>query len=398
LNIRNYIDDVLVLRERLQLTGLGTLKIVRQNTEIEDGKFSPREARLLFTSEENIAEEDILSNAISEGEEISLDEAREKVLEYIDTIKFEINRGNEFEIRGICILYRDEDSSVRVRTDPSFLPDPDSFGLESFELTSDEEMEEKPVDPKEKLPDQEKSRIHVDTDQDMRKFEETYIDRKPAEEKKAGTPEPSVSPVQISEVSDSESNKKSGSGTRRVLLISSAAVILILAAVLFIPMNGDSGFNKIDFGKFFEDLQDQPVPEEEDDMENQEQPDDDFDFEDMVRDFEEDIDSATEMENALSPGTHETTDTEKKPLDEEMIQEDYVEYHIIAGSFKNYENAREVQKELTLLGYPSIIIEPGNGIFRVSAISFRDKTTALNELVKFRDKTGRENAWLMNLE
>jgi len=76
----------------------------------------------------------------------------------------------------------------------------------------------------------------------------------------------------------------------------------------------------------------------------------------------------------------------------------YIEYHIIAGSFESGSNAQELQQKLTMAGYPSMILNTGDGFYRVSANSYTDKEKALQELYLFREREQMENAWLMALE
>jgi cell division protein FtsN len=116
----------------------------------------------------------------------------------------------------------------------------------------------------------------------------------------------------------------------------------------------------------------------------------------MVNDFEKEFDSKTEAENALDP----SKDNKLQIPETVVVPEKQAEgsYHIIAGSFRDTENAEALQRKLAMEGYPAVVIEPGNGIYRVSAIAFTNKNKALEELVRFRKQTGLEDSWLMTLE
>ena len=108
------------------------------------------------------------------------------------------------------------------------------------------------------------------------------------------------------------------------------------------------------------------------------------------RNMEAAIDSLTRLEHALRiPGD----------IQQELIVPSlYSEYHIIAGSFSSPKNADELQKELSLQGFPTRIIDRGDGFYRVSALSFSDKEKALQELEAFRENTSFKSAWVLGLK
>jgi len=105
------------------------------------------------------------------------------------------------------------------------------------------------------------------------------------------------------------------------------------------------------------------------------------------------IDSITAQENALV--LPETTE----PIVSEVISNpEYEEFHIIAGSFKDKVNAGILQKSLTEQGYPALVIQQGDQLYRVSAVSFKDKEEGLQELSRFKQKTRNNAAWLLKLK
>jgi nucleoid DNA-binding protein len=393
LNIQNYIADALTFRKKVYFPGLGTLKIVRHDADIDEGSFVPPNSKLVFSAGETLPDDEFLQNKISEGEEISKEEANQRILEYIDEIKFAFNKGEEYEIPGVCKLRMDEDNNIQLTQDPEFLPDPTEFGLESFELEGfEDEGKGDYGNDVEQDNGQKSERIEMalDGDPDMHKFEETYIRRKQAEQEQEEPvfkpPQPPETPPTYPGVGSGEKGKSN----RNTIWIISGSIVVILAALILIPLKTSLFNESINFDDIFGGSDEMEVNDDFSDVE-----DEDFNFDEMVNEMERDIDSATRMENALAP-----TEGYEETIEEPSIEpvKEYVEYHIIAGSFRDLDNAQDLQKELTLLGYPSLIIEPGNGIYRVSAISFKDKVTALNELVKFRESTGLSTAWLMNLE
>ena len=57
-----------------------------------------------------------------------------------------------------------------------------------------------------------------------------------------------------------------------------------------------------------------------------------------------------------------------------------------------------MQKSLTRMGYQAVVIKQGDQLYRVSAISFRDKEKGLRELEIFRNRTKNHAAWLLGLK
>lgn len=70
-------------------------------------------------------------------------------------------------------------------------------------------------------------------------------------------------------------------------------------------------------------------------------------------------------------------------------------YYLIAGSFRLAENARTLKDELASEGYPSEILEAGNGYLRVSMSAFDNKEEALQSLQRIRQQPGRQSVWLL---
>lgn len=424
MNIHNYIADFLLSNDKLYLPGLGSLEKVRKEAGLNEGKIEPPGYDLIFTSEENPDDENRLARMIASGEDISLEESQQRVLEYIDDIKFSFNKEEVFHIENVCSLELDENNNIVVEKDPDFIIDPEYYGLESFEIDNFEAEEEdsgaeiKDEEEEDQEFYSEKMGRVLDEEQDMRKFEETYIrgpqkaesqaseheeDKSKTEDVRkdegaspASTPSESIPqpppppPVPPVPPRSEEDHSKSKKGKRILVFgLSLAAVAAIIVGFFILFPTEVRIFEQTDIS--FEDIfgkkEEMKVDDDFSDIKDEE-----FDIDNLVDELEEDLDSSEKMEHAL-----DITGDEEKTAAEEEVSE-YVEYHIIAGSFRDYKNAQELQQELTLQGYPSLVLEPGTGIYRVSAASFNDKVTALNRLVEFREKTGLETAWLMNLE
>ena len=102
----------------------------------------------------------------------------------------------------------------------------------------------------------------------------------------------------------------------------------------------------------------------------------------------------SKMENALVPYEK----VQDKDILNPVVTGEYKEFHIIAGSFKDTERAQKLARDLTMKGYPARILEQGNNLYRVSALSFKDKEAGIKELQRFRGQTKNNAAWLLGLD
>ncbi len=377
MNIHQYSQEVLIFSGKLILPGFGCIKVEKQPAVADKGKFTPPSSRLIFDQSISMDDE-VLSTKISEAEEIDREESKQMVMEFIDQIKFAIDRGDIYKIEGLGTLSRNENNDIVIERDPEFILDFESYGLESFELDefADEEgfVEETEKDEKK---EEILEKPDVPDDTGLKEKDEKFVgltEEKISEE----TSEQSWEGEEITE-------EDSRSANRGVVWVILGLVVIIVSGIFLYQPITDFISNR---NNSFDFLKDDELSIDDDFSDAEEG---EFSFDKLVDELEGDIDSATSIENAMNisePGFNSP-----RPLNE-----NFTEYHIIAGSFRDFENAKELQQSLTLEGYQSLIIEPGNGIYRVSAMSFTDKPTALVKLIEFRDKSGLSEAWLMNLE
>lgn len=89
-----------------------------------------------------------------------------------------------------------------------------------------------------------------------------------------------------------------------------------------------------------------------------------------------------------------TGDEEQQAVQE--TTEETPGFYIIAGSFKNLQNATELQDKLTSKGFPAEIIYTDNRMYRVSVKSYFSKEKAIEELPMVRKSSGLDNAWVLS--
>ncbi len=89
---------------------------------------------------------------------------------------------------------------------------------------------------------------------------------------------------------------------------------------------------------------------------------------------------------------------EAKPAVSEpvVIPEISIVHYLVAGSFKNYDNAVNLKRDLEEQGYSAEILDFGNDFYRVAMASFRDREKAIGELYKLRSVREFESVWLLS--
>ena len=99
-----------------------------------------------------------------------------------------------------------------------------------------------------------------------------------------------------------------------------------------------------------------------------------------------------EVVEEVQPVPPETMQAEDEPQAEPIPAS---QYFLIAGSFKNHENAIRFNDRLVNDGYPSVVLEPENNLFRVALNSFVSKDEAIRALGEVRKNPARSDAWLL---
>ena len=355
-----YIKDQLLFKGRITLPGLGTLELVKESARIKGKKIIPPGTWIVFNP--GLSKDDgKLAQSLASAEEIDIEEARQKVLELIDAVVFKLNKGEAFIFEGLGKLFRDNENTIQFEKDDSFIVDFDTFGLESFELETIEEEGSSPVESIQSQPDTHKTSI-------------------PAVEPQSQPPPPPQPKPQPQIVTPAFTGKNN----RNIFWILSGAIVVILTGFIVLKLTtnvfDNTSFTFFNFGQndslmtVFEDVNQETAGT-------------------LPGELEKTLDSMLKMENALAPDEMMQDRSLLNPVE----SRGYKEFHIIAGSFKDTKRAQKLARDLTLRGYPARILEQGNDLYRVSALSFKDKETGLTELQRFRGQTKNNAAWLLGL-
>ena len=107
---------------------------------------------------------------------------------------------------------------------------------------------------------------------------------------------------------------------------------------------------------------------------------------------------STNNETETNEETSEETSEETAEIVKEVVKEKVTpgQFYIIAGSFKDYQKAENLYKELSAKGYSeSKILDPVNKFSRVVIGSYNDEGQARGELKKLRKQYNDESIWLL---
>jgi hypothetical protein len=104
------------------------------------------------------------------------------------------------------------------------------------------------------------------------------------------------------------------------------------------------------------------------------------------------IDNNTEKKDALY---YQEPQKPARPADEEELKPQYSEFHIIAGSFKNIENAEMFANELREKGFNPEILNSGENLIRIAIYTYSSETEALTKLYKLRETSEIKSVWIL---
>jgi nucleoid DNA-binding protein len=331
--IGKYIKMLLDERRVVILPGFGNLEVkLPEGEESPSGKrINPPGVSVRFDS--GFSKDDKgLAEALAAGEELENEEAHQRVLELVDAIKFELDKGEEFLLPGTGTFSRDDDGKIHFQADPAWVLEPGLYGLESMDLLELEELPE----------------------------EESGEEAEP-EIRAAPNVTPLAAPV-----------PQPGPRRWRVIWLVAITLIVVLVILILIPPkeveNGDEG------GRFFNRKPNREVVK-------QDKPSRD------KRESEADVPAVTpEPENPVPEPEVE----QPSPVSESN------RYFIVAGSFKNLKNASDLQDKLKEKGYQAEVMITENRMYRVSVASYATKEEAEKGLIEINAVPGLQSCWLLS--
>lgn len=388
--IGKYVRALLDERKQVVLPGFGNLQVkMPEEAESPSGnRIDPPGISVKFDS--GFSKDDgLLAGAIVAAEGMDDDEARQRVLELVDAIKFALDRGDSYYLPDTGTFSRDGDGKVGFKTEPTWVLEPGQFGLESMDLLELEELpttkepEEKTAAAETAVPEQDSK---ADTDSEVKADSEPKPDAEPETKTEVIPPEPPPArpaprpaPRPASSVTPLAPREAKAKPRKwRVVWIVAALLIVILAVLIVIPSdltNGGKGTLKFLHKRPKREVV-QPVSTSPSDA--------------AVAGTEGE---AAEPEQEL---IQDPAELEKEPVIEPPVQaEEPHPYFIIAGSFKNLGNASDLQDKLNGRGYTAEVMMTENRMYRVSVASFATQTEAERALAQIKAEPGLESVWLL---
>ncbi len=331
--IGRYIRMLLEDGKRVILAGFGNLEIkAPEGPEPPSGKrISPPGTRVRFDT--GFSKDDgELAAVLAAGEELDSDEAQQRVLELVDTIKFALDKGEDYLLPDAGTFSRDEDGKIRFQADSGWIIEPDQFGLESMDLL---ELEE--------LPEEEPGKNGTET---------ASVVKTSSEQEPASKVTPLATPLPKPK-------------NRRWLVIWLVVAALIVALVVLILIPTQEGEEEGKGRRFFNRNADKEVVDQ-----------------DLSSPEQEDAETTTQVEE---PEVVEPLPVDKTPS-----------FFIIAGSFKNLKNASDLQDQLNGRGYEAEVMVTENRMYRVSVASYASKEEAEKGLYDITSEPGLQSCWLLS--
>ncbi len=332
--IGKYIKQLLEEGKRVILPGFGNLEIKETGGSVPTSGSRIDPPGLSVRADTGYSKDDgLLASVFANGEKLDLEEAGQRVLELVDSIKFALDKGDFFTIPETGTLSRDDDGKVHFKTDPGWVLEPDQYGLESMDLL---ELEELPVE------------------QEEEPVPGGAVEQSSA--RSAGEKTPPPAPVKP------PVKTKRRFSRWKVIWIIAGSLIVVLALLILMP----------------EDLlrsQKSEVESEKVEIPQQE----------AERPQQETEHPQPEIESQKVESEHQQPTVEVAN-----------NFFIIAGSFKHLKNASELQDKLKGRGYPAEVLITENRMYRVSVISYATKREAERGLAGVKGEPGLESSWLLS--
>ncbi len=275
----------------------------------------------------------LLISSISEEKEIGYVDVKRMVTGFANELNRKLEKGKRILFEEVGTFYYDRYGNLQFDPDPTSNFLPDSYGLYEFAVTPLEEY---------------------DVNKRIRK---KFTDKEP-----------------------------SGTQLRRKVLWRVAIAVPLLVALVVIPL-------KTDLLKFRTNVSSLNPISNVDEIDSN------------AGEQEETIQQAIREEDLAREEKPETDHeiTQPTPVDESGVAEIEtaaetiapVEYYIIAGSFRILGNAERYREQLTGNGYPSMIMEPVNGLHRVTLNGYSSKAEAISVLAELKKDPSNKELWIL---
>ncbi len=350
-----YIKSLLDQRKQVILPGFGNLEVKESPGAVPDAgeMLIPPGLRIRFDSGYS-KDDGQLAAAMAGGEKVDEEEARQQVLELVDTIKFSLDKGEPYLIPGVGSFTRNSDGKVIFRKEKEWILDPEQYGLEPLDLLELDEAGEIETVPEPPV------RIEAD---------ESFA----VEPQHAGfsLQQETAGPATPGRAIRRGSRAEHRPGRWRAIWLVAGALIVVLIVLILIPTNNVNlpGRKSHPLPVNTGSAPAQPPPVEGQDM------NDPSDFESL---------------------TPESLENEPVEAIEKQEAADLNKYFLIAGSFSHLKNASDLQDQLKAGGVSAEVMITENRMYRVSVGAFPTIGEAEKELARIKSLPGLESCWILS--
>lgn len=354
----------------------------------------------------------LLVEHVMKQENISKEEATRKIDDYVIDVNSKLNIGEPHTIENLGTLRKDRGGKVQFQPDEPVQQPP------NYESPQEEKTGPEPEVPKEKTKEKEETPIEL-IDEPEKKVEKKTEEEDVASKKKE-TPPPVPPPVQhkdekpkkeipVTKAGKHEDNKAekpqpTGKATTSIYNDKNARyqptgrpkkgnpktgwwialmAVVVIAIGIWVFLNRDFIFGDGQIAEQ-ETVMGKDVKEEA--PAELEKADETAGSEDQSQEEEEIPVETSEPEMTGSP--------EKQQQAETTAQQDIKKYYIVAGCFREEQNANEYAEYLREQGYNAEKFGKYTGLHAVSFDAFGNYNKALEELSKIRNKVEPE-AWIL---
>jgi nucleoid DNA-binding protein len=383
--ISTYIQELLATNNRVIVPNYGAF-LVRATSKSKDATTLEEKLKDIYFSPFLKFNDELLEKYIIKKEGITKEEAAQKINEFIDEVKKELEQEKPFEIKGFGNFTSDKQGKVQFITVASTEPvtkekatkakAPEKKAPAAKKTKAAEpKKEEKVVAKTEKVEEKPKAaEVKPARPAGGKEVVETKKDTKLKEFK----PEKEVAPTKAVETKAAPtqaksiySNKKEKKPVNKGLVWAIAIGLPLAAIFIWAVLNFNTVKKVFDKGKAKTEkvaLKKKPVTTKKQA-------------------------TKTKTEEAKQKTETKTATTAKKPIAKKPAVPQK-KYYIIAGSFKNEKYAISYMNKLKAEGYNAERLSERNGMYAVSFNSFADKRKAIAEYKFIAQEKGLQ-AWIL---
>jgi len=333
--IGKYIRKLLNDRQRVVLPGFGNLEVREVSGEVSKSGSKINPPGLTVRFDKGFSKDDsLLAAYLAAGEGMQEEEARQRILELIDAIKFSLDKGESYTLLETGTLWKDDNGKIHFQVASDWVLEPEQYGLDSLDLLELEDLpieEEKPGDIQLDIPEKPVKKPVVRVSGSM-------AQRQPEEKRSRHT------------------------RRWRVIWMIAGVLVVVLAVLLLLPT----------------DRKNPPV--------------------DLHPRTENSQVEETKTETGTPVPDQQVSDTEAavpEPAEPEPPVE-VLNYHIIVGSFKHLHNASDKQDDLNARGFQAEMMITENRMYRVSIGSYATVQEAEKALSGLKSEPGLESCWILS--